>query len=209
MAFLENLSAFFKNRSAGSSEAHALIVGLGNPGAQYAETRHNAGFLAVDALAEQLDASSWRSQCDSLTTKLTTPVKGERIKLVLAKPQTMMNRSGRAIKSLLSYYDLSLDDVIVVHDDIDLPPGTLRVKQGGGHGGHNGIRNIIDTVGGDFCRVKIGVGEAPGRMDSARYVLQPLRGDALEELKVDAAQGALAAQSLLENGLTATQNRFN
>jgi PTH1 family peptidyl-tRNA hydrolase len=129
--------------------------------------------------------------------------------LVLAKPQTMMNASGRAVKELLKRYKAEARELVVIQDDIDLPSGALRVKYGGGHGGHNGIRDIIDKVGASFYRVKIGVGEAPGRMDSADYVLQPLKGNGLEELRVDAARGAEVASYLLEHGLIEAQNRFN
>lgn len=186
-----------------------IVVGLGNPGERYQQTRHNAGFMAVDALAALFGAGNWRARFDSQVSEKKIQIQGEEHLLVLAEPQTMMNRSGRAVKGLLKHYKAGLNSLIVFHDDIDLPPGTLRVKQGGGHGGHNGIRDIIATSGADFIRIKIGVGEAPGRMDSADYVLQVLKGERLEELLVDAARAADAAKVLLEDGLAAAQNQFN
>lgn len=186
-----------------------IVVGLGNPGERYLDTRHNAGFMTIDAAADAHSAGNWRARFDSLVSEKKIRINNEECLLVLAKPQTMMNRSGRAVKGLLKHYQASLSSLIVVHDDIDLPPGALRIKQGGGHGGHNGIRDIIALVGPDFLRVKVGVGEAPGRMDSADYVLQLLKGNALEELKVDAARAAEAVDTLMSQGLTAAQNKFN
>jgi len=186
-----------------------LIVGLGNPGDRYVNTRHNAGFLAVDALAREYGADNWRARFSSMVAEKKLVLDGVSTLLVLAKPQTMMNRSGTAVKGLLKHYDLTLADICVLHDDIDLPPGSLRVKDGGGHGGHNGIRDIISAVGAEFVRVKIGVGGPPGRMDSADYVLQPMKGDSLEELRIDAGRGGEAAAYLLQHTLTETQNQFN
>lgn len=186
-----------------------IIAGLGNPGDRYASTRHNAGFLALDALASELDAHNWRARFESMVTEKAVSLAGEHILVVLAKPQTMMNLSGRAVKGLLSHYKVDSKALIVLHDDIDLPPGSLRIKSGGGHGGHNGIRDIISAIGPDFTRIKVGVGSPPGRMDSAAYVLQSLKGEPLEELRVDAARAAEAARHLLEHGLVEAQNRFN
>jgi len=193
----------------GEVERCFLLVGLGNPGERYSNTRHNAGFFALDAVALEFGAGNWRARFDSIVAEKKLELAGVGTLLVLAKPQTMMNRSGRAVKGLMKHYGLTLGELCVLHDDIDLPPGTVRVKDGGGHGGHNGIRDIISTVGPDFIRVKIGVGAPPGRMDSADYVLQPLKGEALEEFRIDAARGGEAAAFLLEHTLIEAQNRFN
>lgn len=213
MSYFKDILAHAKNLAPGASkptESRCVIVGLGNPGERYAATRHNAGFIALDVFAQEYNAAdNWRARFDSLVSEKKAQFDGEDIMLALAKPQTMMNKSGSAVKGLLKHYGLKTDGLIVVHDDIDLPPGTLRVKFGGGHGGHNGIRDIIDAVGADFYRVKVGVGEAPGRMDSADYVLQRLKDKDLEELCIDAARGADAVKSLLENGLEKTQNLYN
>ena len=186
-----------------------LIVGLGNPGERYTTTRHNAGFWAIDSLADKLDVDNWRPGFDSLYAEKKIKLGDESLRLVLAKPQTLMNLSGRAVKGLLKHYKLDLEELCVIQDDIDLDSGVLRVKLGGGHGGHNGIRDIIAAVGSDYIRIKIGVGAPPGRMDSADYVLQQLKGDALEEFQIDTSRAADAALFLLEHTLTETQNQFN
>lgn len=186
-------------------------MGLGNPGKRYSSTRHNAGFLAVEALAQELDAHNWRTRFDSLVAEKSIVLadKGKPSLVIFAKPQTMMNRSGSAVKGLLKHYDVEPEALVVLHDDINLPAGTLRIKQGGGHGGHNGIRDIIALIGVEFSRVKIGVGSPPGRMDSAHYVLQNLRGKTFEGLKIDTVHAAEAALILLKKGLTEAQNQFN
>ena len=211
---LDNIKARLTNSPSGSADARDtercfIVVGLGNPGDKYANTRHNAGFIALDALASEYGLNNWRPRFDSLVTERRISLAGEPVLLVLAKPQTMMNLSGRAVKGLLKHYKAGLDELIVIHDDIDLPPGALRLKASGGHGGHNGIRDIVATSGANFTRIKVGVGGAPGRMDSANYVLQPLKGNALEEFTIDSARAAEAAVCFMEKGLIEAQNRFN
>ena len=208
MGFFKDIKSQLSGGGAGVERCR-LIVGLGNPGDRYGNTRHNAGFLAVDALSAEFGADNWRARFSSVVAEKKVSLAGVDTLLVLAKPQTMMNRSGTAVKGLLKHYGLGLEDICVLHDDIDLPPGALRIKDGGGHGGHNGIRDIISAVGADFVRVKIGVGSPPGRMDSADYVLQPLKGEGLEELRIDAGRGGEAAAYLLQHSLTETQNQFN
>jgi PTH1 family peptidyl-tRNA hydrolase len=136
-----------------------LIVGLGNPGAEYARTRHNAGFWFVDELAR---TANWkresRHQCELAKAKVGA------VALWLAKPTTYMNRSGAAVQSLAAFYRITPAEILVVHDEIDLAPGDVRLKQGGGHGGHNGVRDVIATLGGEFWRLRIGVGH-PGSKD--------------------------------------------
>ena len=209
MTFFDDIKARLTGGSTDEDLLCHIIVGLGNPGGKYSFTRHNAGFLALDALASELGITNWRARFNSLVAEKSVSFEDKRILLVLAKPQTMMNRSGSATKGLLKHYKAELDVLTVIQDDIDLPPGTLRLKAGGGHGGHNGIRDIVAAVGADFTRIKIGVGSPPGRMDSADYVLQQLKGERLEELRVDAARAADAAQYLLEHTLVQTQNHFN
>ena len=183
-----------------------MIVGLGNPGPEYQHTRHNAGFMAVDALAENLRASYWR---DEAGAKVAVVRFGED-DLVLAKPQTFVNLSGAAVKKLLAAYAVPVDEFIVIHDDIDLAPGAVRVKCGGGHGGHNGLRSISEQLGdGSYIRVRIGVGRPPGRMDPADYVLQPLRGDAADELASVLPSAAQAAMHVLEHGADSAMQEFN
>ncbi|MDR2714865.1 MAG: aminoacyl-tRNA hydrolase [Coriobacteriales bacterium] len=213
-----------------------LIVGLGNPGAEYEETRHNVGFMALDVLLEKLGGDTGNTEqaareqkprtkrslktrlfntggssayskmrCNALTYELDFEDK----RIVLAKPHTFMNRSGQSVKGLLKHYQLELDELLVIHDDLDLPAATLRVKVGGGAGGHNGIRSIIDSCGADFARIKVGIGRPPGQMPADKYVLQALRSDALENLGVDARRSAEIALAVLSDGLLAAQNTYN
>ena len=137
-----------------------LIVGLGNPGEEYEHTRHNAGFDAVDLIAEEVGARYWKTECGALTTKGVYRDHD----LVLAKPQSYMNTSGGPVKQLMNAYGVDAEHLIVVHDELDIDPGTVRVKFGGGHAGHNGLRSICDKPGTrDWYRVRVGIGRPPVR----------------------------------------------
>ena len=136
-----------------------LIVGLGNPGEENAHTRHNAGFDAVDAIAGEVGARYWKTECGSLTAKGAY----RDVDLVLAKPQSYMNTSGGPVKQLMNAYGVDAEHLIVIHDELDIDPGTVRVKFGGGHAGHNGLRSICDKLGTrDWSRVRVGIGRPPG-----------------------------------------------
>lgn len=183
-----------------------LIVGLGNPGPEYEKTRHNAGFLAVDLLAENLRAAYWKDQGGAKVALVRFG--GE--ELVLAKPQTFMNLSGCAVKKLVDHYGIAVGDIIVIHDEIDLPAGDVRVKVGGGHAGHNGLRSLHDKLGSDaYTRVRVGVGRPPGRMQAADYVLQALKGEAWEQFEASIPTAAQAAVSILERGAEAAMQECN
>ena len=183
-----------------------IVVGLGNPGREYACTRHNAGFLVADLIGDDLRASYWKDQGGAKVAVVRFG--GE--DLVLAKPQTFMNLSGSSVKKLAELYGAKLEDLIVVHDDIDLAAGKVRVKRGGGHGGHNGLRSLHEKLEGDgYLRVRVGVGRPPGRMDAADYVLQPLKGEAWEELEASIPTAAQAVIGILENGIDDTMREFN
>jgi len=144
-----------------------LIVGLGNPGSAYAGNRHNIGFMAVDAIAKRHGIGPWRRRFQGVSAE--GPLSGERVLLLL--PGTFMNDSGRAVAEAVNFYKLGLPDIVVVHDEIDLEPGKVRVKTGGGSAGHNGLRSISSHVGNDYRRVRIGVGH-PGVKDMVQaYVL--------------------------------------
>lgn len=188
----------------------ALLVGLGNPGTEYARTRHNAGFLVVDALAQQLGASYWKSRPSALFCELSVagPDAATR-KLLLLKPTGYMNLSGGPVAALAKEYGISPGQILVVHDDLEVPAGSVRVRMGGGHAGHNGLRSICDKLGSkDFGRVRVGIGRPPGRMDPADFVLRQLRGseaDAFDALVSDAAR---AAHLALTGGLAAAQQRY-
>ena len=183
-----------------------VIVGLGNPGEEYAQTRHNAGFRTVDLVAEEVGARYWKTECGAFTAKGS--YRG--IDLVLAKPQSFMNVSGGPVKKLLETYEATPDQLIVVHDELDIPAGTVRVKFGGGHAGHNGLRSICDKLGTrDWYRIRCGIGRPPGRMDPADYVLSVPRKEAAEEFDQAIDLAYRATLSLVENGLEKTQRAFN
>ncbi len=183
-----------------------LVAGLGNPGEEYVATRHNAGFRVAEAFAERVGASYWKSECGAACAH--KPWHG--VDLIIAKPQSFMNLSGVPLAQVVKKYDVAVDHLIVIHDDLDIPAGAIRVKCGGGHGGHNGLRSIFDKLGTrDFLRVRIGIGRPPGRMDAADFVLKAPRGEDLEAFDHALARGAEAVPSLIENGLVKTQSAFN
>lgn len=183
-----------------------IVVGLGNPGPEYEHTRHNAGFLVIDLLAENLRASYWKDQAGA---KVSLVRFGDE-ELVLAKPQSFMNVSGSAVAKLAETYGASPEDIVIVHDDIDLAPGRIACKSGGGHGGHNGLRSIHEKLGSDaYLRVRVGVGRPPGRMDAADYVLQPLKGAAFEEFEASVPSAAQAVLHVLEHGVESAMREYN
>jgi PTH1 family peptidyl-tRNA hydrolase len=182
------------------------VVGLGNPGPKYADTRHNVGFAVVDRLAERAAArfKAHRGLADVAETRLG----GNRV--VLAKPRSYMNLSGGPVAGVLRYYRVPTSGLVVVHDDLDLGFGTIRLRRGGGEGGHNGLRSISQSLGSrDYLRARFGIGRPPGRMDPADFVLR--RFSAAERAEVDLAVElcADAVEALLTDGLEAAQNRFH
>jgi len=183
-----------------------IIIGLGNPGKKYERTRHNAGFLAVDEIARDLRFSLSQEKYHAFIGKCRI---GDEAALV-AKPQTFMNESGRSVGAVLRYTYAKPADLIVVHDELDLPLGTVRVKTGGGHGGHNGLRSIIEHIGTpDFIRVRVGVGRpAPGR-DAADYVLSPFAAEEREAAVLAIARAAEAVKAVVRDGLTKAMNDLN
>lgn len=183
-----------------------LVAGLGNPGAQYEHTRHNAGFDAVSLLAEELGARYWKDECGSLAAHVQRD--GE--ELIVAKPQGFMNTSGGPVSKLMRSYGVEPAQLIVVHDELDLDPGTIRVKLGGGLAGHNGLRSIADKTGTrDWYRVRIGIGRPPGRMPVTDWVLSAPRGETAEAVRYGCARAAEAVEALMECGLAEAQQRFN
>lgn len=183
-----------------------LVVGLGNPGPDYELTRHNAGFLVVDLLGENLRATYWKDEAGAKVAVVRFADED----LVLAKPQSFMNVSGGPVSRLAEKYGAQPDEVIIVHDDIDLAPGRVLCKRGGGHGGHNGLRSIHAKLGTDaYLRVRVGVGRPPGRMDAADWVLQRLKGDALEELEASIPTAAQAVVHILEHGIDSAMREYN
>lgn len=189
------------------------MVGLGNPGPTYLSTRHNVGFWTVDALAERYGASfALASRHSAAITTATLPAAPgvDAIRLVLAKPTTYMNESGRAVRSIAAFHKIDPAHIIAIHDELDLDPGRLRVKAGGGDNGHNGLKSIRAHLGtGDFSRVRVGIGRPAGRQPAADWVLAKLKPADAEAMAVDAAIAADAVESLVRWGMDTTQNQFN
>ena len=184
-----------------------LIVGLGNPGPEYAPTRHNIGYLVVDELADRMGgrlSRHRRAAADVLEGRL------DGVPTVLARSRTYMNTSGGPVRALADFYKVPLDRVVVVHDDLDLPPGAVRLKVGGGHGGHNGLRSVTSSLGdAGFVRVRCGIGRPPGRQDPADFVLRPFGAAERDEVAVQVQRAADAIESIQRIGLGATQNQVH
>jgi PTH1 family peptidyl-tRNA hydrolase len=184
-----------------------LVVGLGNPGPQYAKTRHNLGFMVADLLAGRMGAQfkvHKRSGAEIVTGRL-----GHR-PVVLAKPRTYMNESGRQVGPLAKFYSVMPADIIVIHDELDIDFGRIRLKLGGGEGGHNGLRSIANSMGTkNFQRVRIGIGRPPGRKDPAAYVLETFTTAERPEVPAICEQAADATELLIEVGLETAQNQVH
>ena len=179
-----------------------LVCGLGNPGDEYARTRHSIGFATVDALAARAGVTYWKSQagCEVATMRVRG-VDGPR-EVVLAKPQSYMNTSGGPLSKLMRELRVSPAEVLVVHDEVDLPEGIVRVKFGGGLNAHNGLRSIADKLKTrDFSRVRCGIGRPPGKMSVADWALRQLKGSFLEEFELLAQDAADAVETCLTQGV--------
>jgi len=189
-----------------------LVVGLGNPGPAFASHRHNIGYRVADELARRMDVrlSVLRGcRAEVADGRIGRPG-AQALRLILAKSRTFMNEAGWAVTRLLSYYKLEPAQMIVVHDELDIDPGQLRVKFGGGDNGHNGLKAIRKSLGnGEFFRVRIGVGRPPGRQDPADYLLSNFPASAREAVEVEIGRAADAVESLVLVGLEKTQSAFN
>ncbi len=187
-----------------------LVAGLGNPGPTYAGTRHNVGYLVVDALLRRSDSTlrpHKSGRALAAETRLNGPT-GERA--VLMRGRGHMNESGGPVAAVLGYYRVAPDKLVVIHDELDLPYGDLRAKFGGGDNGHNGLRSIRQSLGtGDYFRVRFGIGRPPGRQDSADFVLRPFSPGERRELDLHVERAADCVELLLRAGLQAAQNAFN
>ncbi len=183
-----------------------LIVGLGNPGAKYELTRHNAGFLAVDALLDKLKINHLKAGFSGQMARLEIAQEPA----IILKPETFMNKSGLAVQQAMSFHKIPLEQVIVLHDELDIPFDSVRLKSGGGHGGHNGLRDIISAIGtGDFTRVRIGIGRPPGRQPAADYVLKDFTSAERDLLPSTLTDAADATELITTDGLTAAQLKFH
>lgn len=183
-----------------------IIAGLGNPGAEYAKTRHNVGFMLVDALAAKLGADDWREKYDAMV--LETRIGLE--KVLLVKPLTYMNESGRAIGPLLSWYKLEAEDLIVVHDDMDIPAGTIRIRKKGSAGGHNGIKSLLAHVGDEhFARVRIGIGRPLPGWTVIHHVLAPFPSEDVPKIKEAIDYLLPAVECIVTEDVDMAMNKFN
>ena len=184
-----------------------LVVGLGNPGKKYEGTRHNAGFMAADALSEKLGITVDRLKFHAL---IGDGMCGQK-RILLAKPQTFMNLSGQAVDEIMQFYKITPDRLLVMCDDISLEPGKLRIRRKGSHGGQNGMRNIIDMIeSSDFCRIKLGIGAKPHPDYSlADWVLSHFTAGEMKEMEQSAQNAADAAELIVNGNIDKAMNLFN
>jgi PTH1 family peptidyl-tRNA hydrolase len=183
-----------------------LIVGLGNPGPTYSGNRHNVGFMVLDLLAERVGGKfkAHKGRADVVEGRLV----GEPV--ALAKPKSYMNESGGPVASVRGFYKAPIEQLIVVHDELDIPYGALRLKRGGGDGGHNGLRSLTRSLGSrEYLRVRFGIGRPPGRQDPADYVLEDFRAAERKDLPFFLDRAADAVEALITLGLEPAQNRFH
>jgi PTH1 family peptidyl-tRNA hydrolase len=186
-----------------------LVVGLGNPGPAYRGNRHNVGFMVLDVLAGRVGGrfSKHKARADVVEGRLG-PLPAPRV--VLAEPRSYMNESGGPVAGLCGFYKIPVDQLVVVHDELDLPYGSLRLKRGGGDNGHNGLRSITRSLGSrDYLRVRFGVGRPPGRMDPADFVLRDFSAAERKDLDFHVDRAADAVEALVRDGLESAQNRYN
>lgn len=187
-------------------ETTYLLIGLGNPGREYRDTRHNVGFMLIDMLIVRLNARGMKVQSKAIVTDAMY----EGRKLILAKPQTYMNLSGQSAQGLLNFYKLPVENMLIAHDDLDIPFGTIRIRPKGGPGGQGGMASTISQLGTkDFPRLRIGIGRPPGRMDPAAYVLQDFSREEMKVLSEIVNRAADAALEFVKNGVNAAMNKYN
>ncbi len=197
---------FFKKKEALSSSVEYIVVGLGNSGTKYENTRHNAGFIAADCLADKLDVRIDRIKYKSLVTTCTISDK----KVLLMKPSTYMNNSGLAVVEAMNFYKIKPENVIVIYDDISLDVGKIRIRRKGSDGGHNGIKNIIYLSGSDlFPRIKIGVGHKPEKWDLADWVLSRFSEDELKTLSETTDKACDAVSLMIGGQIDKAMNLYN
>ncbi|MFE6766528.1 aminoacyl-tRNA hydrolase [Streptomyces sp. NPDC057689] len=188
-----------------------LIVGLGNPGPEYAANRHNVGFMVADLLAERIGGKFKRApkaQAQVLEGRIGPPGPLSR-RVVVAKPMSYMNLSGGPVAALRDFYKVPLGRVVTVHDELDIDYGTLRLKLGGGDNGHNGLKSMTKAMGADYHRVRFGIGRPPGRMQVADFVLKDFSSSERKELAYEVDRAADAVECLLAEGLERAQSAYN
>jgi PTH1 family peptidyl-tRNA hydrolase len=187
-------------------ESSYLLIGLGNPGREYINTRHNIGFMLIDRLTIRLNARGMKMQSNAIVIT----AQYEERKLILAKPQTYMNLSGQSVQGLAHFYKIPLENLLVAHDDLDIPFGTIRIRPTGGPGGQRGMASTIEKLGTkDFPRLRLGIGRPPGRMDPKAYVLQDFSKEEMKLLPDILDRSTDAAFEFILKGLNAAMNKFN
>lgn len=207
MSIFDIFDRISQNSPSAGGKIEYIIAGLGNPGMEYDNTRHNAGFAVLDKLADQLGANINRMRFKGKTAEVT--IGGKRC--LLLKPTTYMNNSGESIVQALDFYKLDISRLIVVCDDISLDPGKLRIRRKGSHGGHNGLRSICDLTGSsDFLRIKIGVGKKPHPdYDLAKWVLGKFSKDAAADMEISAENACQCIELMVQDKTDEAMNRFN
>jgi PTH1 family peptidyl-tRNA hydrolase len=200
------LLPFLRNKVDNERKLPFLIVGLGNPGAEFSHNRHNVGFMLLDCLADRLGESFSRLESNSLLTK----AKYQDKRLLLAKPQTFMNLSGQAVSRLVKYYKIPLESLLIVYDDVDLPLESIRIRSNGGAGGHKGVASIIERLGTkEFPRLRLGIGRPSGRKNAAAHVLQNFTKEENEFLEVTLKRAVDAVLLFVSAGLETAMNKYN
>ncbi|MGK5642723.1 aminoacyl-tRNA hydrolase [Streptomyces sp. URMC 126] len=194
----------------GMSTSPWLIVGLGNPGAEYAGNRHNVGFMVADLLAERMGAKfkAHKARAQVVEGRLGAPGPSSR-RVVVAKPMSFMNLSGGPTAALRDFYKVPVERIVAVHDELDIDFGQLRLKLGGGDNGHNGLKSITKALGSDYCRVRFGIGRPPGRMQVADFVLKDFSSAERKDLAFEVDRAADAVESLIVDGLERAQGTYN
>ena len=187
-------------------ETTYLLIGLGNPGREYRDNRHNFGFMLIDRLIVRLNARGMKVQAKAIVTTATY----EERKLILAKPQTYMNLSGQSAQGLLNFYKIPMENMLIAHDDLDIPFGTIRIRPGGGPGGQKGMASTIEQLGTKaFPRLRLGIGRPPGRMNPSDYVLQNFSREEMKTLSEIVDRAAEAALTFVVDGLDKAMNKYN
>ncbi len=214
MAAIKRLFGAFRSSRASSKKSESetrpaiewVVAGLGNPGDEYARSRHNAGFMTIDRIAKAKGVELSRRKFKGLIAEVTLAGKSA----LLVKPQTFYNLSGECVADLLGYFKLAPDRLIVVHDELDLEAGGLRIKEGGGDAGNRGIRSIAEALGAtDFIRVRIGIGRPPDPDENKDYLLRPMNAAERHALESNLERAASAVEAIAESGLERAMNRYN
>jgi PTH1 family peptidyl-tRNA hydrolase len=203
---LLNILSIFKRENEIDADNFFMVAGLGNPGKAYKNNRHNVGFMLLNLFAEKQQEAFSRIESNALVTKTNY---GEK-RLILVKPQGFMNRSGQSIGSLIKYYKIPLEQIMIVYDDVDLILGKIRIRPSGGSGGHKGISSIIDRLGTDkFPRMRLGIGRPPGKKNAAAFVLQDFSASEMEAVEFMLIRAIDALDEYLTNGIESAMNKYN